>query len=177
MQKNWQSEFEEFMQGHTEPPKEATARILARVRRDLAPSRFVVGAKIYLLGMALGVASLLICPQLGLAYGPLGHTLHGVFMRFGAAACTALCSAILLFTTTLLVLLCLSREERRVAYRARYLQSLILALSLLGLFLALGASAVLKLAVVWFVGAVLGGVVSYQLSRPRELLTRADIIP
>ena len=151
-------EFNEFLAATpVAPPDHTSKQIFTRIRRDLEPSPARVSLKIYATGLIVGLASMFVCPQFGLGFGPFGHLLHGIFMAYGDKVCAATCGALFLLITTSAGLLVLTPAERRIARTRALFQSLAMTMGFLVLFKILGAEVALDLAVLWLGAAVLSG--------------------
>jgi len=158
-------EFQKFVASRGEPPASATRALFAAVRSDLSPSRAKVAGKLALLHLVSGLAILSVCPQLGL--GPLvirGNGLMDFFMHFGPLACAFLCGALFLGFAQILVATFLTRAE---LIRARAMEwatlSVFAALSLVVLILAGGRGETTEL-LLWAVGALVGGWLTFEAS-------------
>ena len=157
-EKAWLDEFQEFTRGDTVTvPKEAEHAIFARVRRDLNPSARKVFGKLFGLHAVVGTFSLAICNQFGLNPFHTNFTLSDYFMTFGHSACMFLCGLLFLSGSVLLACFVLGREEARVFRRSAGLQVFGLSMLSLGVFMAAGAQLALSIALLWLLGAMIGG--------------------
>lgn len=160
-EKEWLEEFKEFVQADDVPvPKDVTERIFNRVRADLNPSAWVVFAKLLGIHVVVGTLSLAICSQFGINPFHTSFSLSEYFMKFGHSTCMLLCGVLFIGLTVLLGRLFLRREELLVLSRNAILQIFGLSVLSMAAFIGLGAEIVLGIGVLWFVGAMIGGVVA-----------------
>lgn len=151
-------EFQKFMTPVTHTvPNESTRRILNAERRRLVPGAQVVFAKLFSIHLVFGTLSLGICNQFGLNPFNTSLSLAEYFMTFGHSVCMTLCGTIFLGGTILVARILLSPREFLVLRRNVWLQLSSLALLSLAVFIALGAHMTLGIAMLWLLGALVGG--------------------
>jgi hypothetical protein len=158
----WDQDFAEF--SSAEParvPSVAAESVLNRIRTELNPSAYSVFAKTALIHTVVGGLTLLLCPQFGLKFTS-SHGLMPYLMRFGEGACMLGCGALFTVLSLLVASIALRAEEVRVLKRNWFLQLAFLATLSLGALLCLGGEIVLTLAIIWAVGAIVGGAVSLE---------------
>ena len=151
------SEFEEF-KSHAQapPPHSLTQAIFNQIRSELNPSPWLVFAKLAFIQIAVGLVTLLYCPQFGLS--PLGHEgLVPELMHWGEHTCMFFCGAIFLGTSALVASFVLSRDEVRVLRKKEVLQILAVSLMSVAVFLCAGAEVAMDIALFWLLGAIIGG--------------------
>lgn len=160
-EKEWLEEFKEFVQAEGAPvPREVRESIMNRVRADLNPSAWLVFAKLLGVHGIVGTLSLAICSQFGLNPFHTNFSLSEYFMQFGHSTCMVLCGVLFIGLTVLLGRLLLRREELLVLSRNAPLQIFGLSTLSLAAFIGFGAEIVLGIGVLWFVGAMIGGLVA-----------------
>lgn len=160
-EKEWLEEFKEFLQAEgSSVPKEVSESILSRVRKDLNPSAWMVFAKLLGIHGVLGTLSLAICSQFGLNPFNTNFSLSEYFMKFGHSACMFFCGVLFIGLTVLLGSFLLRREELLVLSRNSPLQIFGLSVFSIVAFIGFGAEIVLGIGVLWFVGAMIGGLVA-----------------
>lgn len=160
-EKEWLEDFKEFVQSDGVPvPKEVSENILSRVRADLNPSPWMVFAKLLGIHLVVGTLSLAICSQFGLNPFHTDFTLSEYFMKFGHSTCMVLCGVLFIALTVMLGRLVLRREELLVLSRNAPLQVFGLSVLSMAAFIGFGAEVVLGIGILWFFGAMLGGVVA-----------------
>lgn len=161
----WAREFKDFVEaGEIAPPCSLSSRILGDIRSDLNPTLWRVFGKLMGIQAAVGSASLLLCPQFGI--GPIRHSgLKEVLMSLGDHGCMLGCGAFFLGSSAFVASFCLRPEEIRVIRRGEVLQFALLGVLSLGAFVCLGQGIVPGLALLWFLGSVLGGVLTLELGR------------
>jgi hypothetical protein len=158
----WQGDFAEF--SVTEPtavPPATTRSIMEKVYSDLHPSALRVFTKTAIIHSLVGAVTLLACPQFGISpFG--GHGLMHYLMQFGDSICMLGCGAFFTAFSLLIASLVLRPEEVRSFKGNEMLQLAFLATYSLGIFLFLGGQLVLSMALVWGLGAILGGALSFE---------------
>jgi len=159
------NEFEEFQKSaEIVPPRDISEKIISKVRSDLNPSSLSIFRKLSLIQVLTGFITLLFCPQFGIGLTS-GMGLMGILMRYGENFCMAGCGAVFLGVSALVSTIVLRPEEIRVLKKNIALQFPILALATLGVFICLGAPVISILGISWFVGSVLGGVLSFEIGQ------------
>jgi len=158
----WQKEFSEF--SAAEPikvPASSANSILEKVRSDLNPSGIRVFTKVTLIHTLVGAATLLACPQFGISVTS-SHGLMHYLMQFGDSVCMLGCGAFFTAFSLLIASLVLRPEEVRALKGNQILQLALLTTYSLGALLFVGAQLVLALALIWSLGAILGGALSLE---------------
>jgi hypothetical protein len=159
------NEFEEFLKSsEIAPPQKISENIICKVKADLNPSSLSIFRKLSFIQVLTGFITLLFCPQFGIGLTS-GMGLMGVLMRYGDNVCMAGCGAIFLSGSALVSTILLRPEEVRVLKKNLALQFPILALATLGVFICLGAPVISMLGLSWFVGSVIGGVLSFEVGQ------------
>ncbi|MBI3555978.1 MAG: hypothetical protein HY074_06930 [Deltaproteobacteria bacterium] len=160
---NLVSDFAKFVSApELAPPARLSVEILGAVRAELNPRASKVFAKLGLIQVFVGALVLAMCPQFGLSILP-GMGLMTLFMRFGETACMTGCGAVFLGASGLLGSLVLTREELLVIRRSRFLQAAVMATLASGVFVCLGGEMVISLGLAWVMGALVGGLGSFEL--------------
>jgi hypothetical protein len=168
-EKEWLEEFREFVQAEGLPvPKEISNSILNRVHKDLNPSAWVVFAKLLGIHGVVGTLSLAMCNQFGLNPFHTNLSLSEYFMKFGHSTCMVLCGVLFIGLTVFLGGFILRREELLVLSRNAPLQIFGLSVLSLGAFIGFGAEIVLGIGVLWFVGAMIGGLMMAKIVIMKE---------
>ncbi len=163
-EKDWLEDFKDFVQADgTSVPKEVSDKILKRVHYDLNPSAWLVFAKLLGIHFVVGTLSLAICNQFGLNPFHTDFSLSEYFMKFGHSTCMALCGVIFIGLTIALGRLFLRREELLVLSRNAPLQVFGLSVLSMAAFIGFGAEIVLGIGILWFLGAMIGGVVAAKV--------------
>ena len=159
-EKEWLDEFKAFIQAEGTPvPREISENILNRVRADLNPSAWGVFAKILGIHLVVGTLSLAICNQFGLNPFNTKFSLSDYFMTFGHSTCMFLCGVLFIGLTIALGQFILRREELLVLSKNAPLQVFGLSILSLAALIGFGAEVVLGIGTLWFVGAMIGGLI------------------
>lgn len=163
-EKEWLENFKDFVNSDGVPvPKEISNQILQKVRQDLNPSAWLVFGKLLGIHALVGTLSLAICNQFGLNPFHTNFSLSDYFMKFGHSTCMVLCGVLFISLTIGLSYLVLRREELFILSKNAPLQVFGLSLLSLAAFIGFGAEIVLGIAVLWFLGAMLGGLVATKV--------------
>jgi hypothetical protein len=158
----WQKEFAEFSAAApVAVPEELSNTVVARVESDLRPSSFLVFTKTAAIHAVIGAITLLACPQFGISYFG-NHGLMHYLMQFGESVCMLGCGAFFTMFSLLAASLILRPEEIRAFKGNEILQLASLVTLSIGAFLFAGGTIVLTLALIWSLGAILGGAISLE---------------
>ncbi len=163
-EKNWQTEFEEFLGSdadHLEIPK----TLFEKVKNRLFPNPWIVFSKVALVHAILGFVSLSICNQFGLNPFRTSFSLSDWFMKMGSHhLCMSLCGIFFMASTYVLSNMFLTLEELESFKRHEWLQTGIFSLVSLAAFYFFGAELVTTVTILWLIGAFIGGVLSIESS-------------
>jgi hypothetical protein len=163
-EKEWLEDFKEFVQADgVSVPTEVSENILKRVRADLNPSAWMVFVKLLGIHLVVGTLSLAICSQFGLNPFHTSFSLSEYFMKFGHSTCMVLCGVLFIGLTIMLGQLFLRREELLVLSRNAPLQVFGLSVLSMAGFIGFGAEVVLGIGILWFIGAMIGGVATAKM--------------
>lgn len=163
-EKEWLDEFKAFIQTEDVPvPKEVSENILNQVRADLNPSAWLVFAKLLGIHLVVGTLSLAVCNQFGLNPFRTTFSLSDYFMTFGHSTCMFLCGVLFIGLTVVLGQLVLRREELLVLSKNAPLQVFGLSVLSLAALIGFGAEVVLGIGALWFIGAMIGGLVTTKM--------------
>lgn len=163
-EKKWLEDFKDFVQADGVPvPKDVSENILKRVRADLNPSAWIVFSKLLGIHLVVGTLSLAICNQFGLNPFHTNFSLSEYFMKFGHSTCMVLCGVLFIGFTIMLGQLFLRREELYVLSRNAPLQVFGLSVLSMAGFIGFGAEVVLGIGILWFIGAMIGGIATVRM--------------
>lgn len=159
---DWQTEFAQFSAAESaEVPEPLSIAILGRVEAELHPSPVRVFAKTASIHAVVGAITLLACPQFGVSYFG-NHGLMHYLMQFGESMCMLGCGAFFTVFSLLVASLVLRPEEVRAFKGNEILQLASLVTLSIGAFAFAGGTVVLTLALIWSLGAILGGAISLE---------------
>lgn len=140
------------------PP--ASSSLLARIQSEIAknsPSLKKVLFKLGIIHLLASALSLMACPQFGIGFISYGHGLMHYFMQISETYCYILCGAFYLASTFLVARFVLTFDEWLVIKRSRTLMILSVALISLGAFALHSHEITFELALMWLLGATIGG--------------------
>jgi hypothetical protein len=158
----WENEFSEFLAVDPLPvPDAMSARVIDQVHQELHPSALRVFGKVLLIQVAVGLFTLLFCPQFGISLTS-NMGIMPYLIKFGDNICMLGCGALFTALSLLVASFVLKPEEVRALKRHEVLQLVSLATLSLGAFVCVGGEVVLALGLVWLLGAVIGGALSLE---------------
>ena len=166
-EKEWLEDFNDFV-SHKDAsvPEELSQKIFSYVHRDLNPSPSKVFVKLTVIHALVGTLSLSICDQFGMNPFNRSFSLSEYFMRFGHSVCMSLCGFLFLSLSVLIAWFFLRPEELQRLWKTSWIQIPSIAMLSLAAFAALGADLFVGIAGLWFLGAVIGGLLTtYLVSR------------
>lgn len=147
------------------PSAELNNQITNYVRADLNPSHKIVFSKLLGIQAFIGFLTLLFCPQFEISLINNHQLFHYFYHNLGETICTAICGSIFVGSGALFAAYLLKSSEIKKIKNSKilyYASVSIIALSTLFIF---GAQVYLNLAIFWFIGASLGGLVVFELNR------------
>lgn len=163
-EKEWLEDFKDFVETkEVIVPHEVSQRILTRIHDDLNPSSWVVFLKLLGIHSVVGTLSLAVCDQFGISPFNTGFSLSQYFMKFGHSFCMVLCGFLFLGFTGAFCQIFLRQEEFLVLKKNLLIQVFFLSVLSLVSFIAFGGDIVIGVAILWLVGALVGGVTTIQV--------------
>ena len=158
----WMKELQEFSEVHPQSTKVPPA-LFQTLKNRLFPSPLKVFGKIVAIHAFVGFLSLGICNQFGLNPFNTTYSLSEWFMKAGGhGVCMVFCGIFFIAATYGLSNLILSLEELESTRKYKGLQIGTLSLGSLAAFYFFGGELVLSFALLWFLGALLGGFISIE---------------
>jgi len=160
---NWENEFKEFLEADTTPiPRALSENVLGAVKTQLNPSFWQVLAKLAMIQVVAGAVSLTFCPQFGVSFTGSQGLMH-YLMQYGENVCMVGCGALFTGMSLLVASLALRPEEVRALREHRLLQVTTVAALSLAVFACSGAEIIGGFALVWTLGAIVGGMATLEL--------------
>lgn len=162
--KKWLTEYESFLKSEDAVvPKEVSLRVLSKMSELLNPSAWLVFGKVLGVQVLVGFLSLAVCHQFGMNPFGTDQSLDTWFMAMlGHNGCMIACGTLFsgagVFSATFL----LKIEELKALKQTKFLQTLALGTFSLALLIFFGAEIALTVAALWFLGAVIGGVLATE---------------
>jgi hypothetical protein len=165
-EKEWVEDFQEFVRSERTPvPEHISQAVLSEVYRDLNPSAWLIFVKLLGIHSVVGTFSLVICNQFGINPFQTGFSLSDYFMKFGQSTCMVLCGVLFVGLSVFSTRMMIRPEELRVLRKNAPLEIFGLSMISLGVFAALGAEITLAVAILWLMGAMLGGTTIAMIPR------------
>jgi hypothetical protein len=162
---DWLNDYSEFLNSEpTAIPSELTTKVFTKIKKLLYPSVVAVFAKIFGIHAITGFFSLAVCNQFGLNPFKMSHSLSDVFMDIGGHGfCMVACGTLFISLSIFLAGFFLTIEETKALRRTEFLQTLVLGLISLGLFMAVGAEVALTFGGLWILGGLIGGFAATEI--------------
>lgn len=162
-EKEWLEDFKDFVATkEVAVPEDVSNKILSNIHRDLNPSSLSVFLKLLGIHAVVGTLSLAVCDQFGMSPFNSGFSLSQYFMKLGHSFCMVFCGFLFLGLTGVICHTVLRQEEFLVLKKNVVIQIFFLSILSLISFIAFGGEIVIGMAVLWFVGALAGGITSIQ---------------
>ena len=162
--KNLQKEFSEFVSDEIFA-SESLDDSFEKIRKRIFPNPFRVFVKIAFLHFLFGFLSLGVCNQFGLNPFGTSFSLSNWFMQFGGHKfCMSLCGVVFMSSTYIGANFFLSLEELESVWRYKWLETSVFCMASLAAFYFFGAELVLIFVTLWFLGALVSGVLAIELS-------------
>ena len=159
-------DFLDFMNSEgINPPGELNNKILDYVKNDLNPSHKIVFGKLLAVQIFIGFFTLIFCPQFNLSLTNNYELFHYFHHKFGESICMAICGSIFVGSGALLAAYMLKDSEIRKIEGSRFLYYFSIVSIALTVFLLFGADVYLNLAMFWFIGAYVGGLIVFEVNR------------
>ncbi|MBC7539683.1 MAG: hypothetical protein H7281_12745 [Bacteriovorax sp.] len=155
----------------TNIPGPLNERITKAVYNKLHPKMSALVAKVFAIHMATAVVTLSMCPQFGFSTFKLHFNLMYSFMVFGMPVCNFLCGLFFTMTSTIMASIILKRDEVRALKFHKTLASSLLILTSIGFFGIMNPDFFLEFSFLWLLGAILGVVLTLEVSS--RILARA----
>lgn len=164
--KDWLIEYEEFLNADkSEMPADVYERVLTNLKKLVDPSPLMVFFKVLGIHSVVGFLSLSICHQFGLNPFNTETSLADWMMHMGGHnACMVGCGILFVGLSLFLAGYFLSIEEVIALKRTKVLQTVALGVISMSLLIAVGAQVALTIGVLWFVGAMVGGMIAVETS-------------
>ena len=158
-EQQWLKEFREFVNAEImEVPPSVSKGILQNVHKALNPPWYLIFMKILGVHLFTGTLSLAACNQFEMNPFKTEFSLSEYFMKFGHSTCMVFCGVLFIGISIFASGYILRSEELRVLRRSAFIQSLGLgAISLFGFWL-FGAEIAISIALLWLIGALIGGI-------------------
>lgn len=163
-ERQWLEDYHDFLNTEEVPvPPELSHRVLTLIKRRMFPSVSQIFIKLLMLHIPISILSLLVCDQFGMSPFERNFSLYRYFMYFGHSVCMFLCGSFFIGGSILISGFILRPHEVRALRKKSYIQSFFLAGISYGSFLMFGAQITLSIALVWLLGAILGGMISSEI--------------
>ncbi len=161
----WLKDYQEFIQADgVEVPKSVKGLVAFKIAKLMNPSALMVFFKILGFHLVVGFLSLSVCHQFGINPFNTERSLSDWFMSVGGHQfCMFGCGVLFVGVSLLAAGYFLTIEEVKALKRTEILQTLVLGVISLGLFVAFGAEMAIGIAGLWLLGGFIGGILATQM--------------
>lgn len=164
MKDQWMKDFQEFSDIKTNSVQ-VPPTLFKQIQGRIFPNPWKVFGKILGLQVVVGFLSLAFCTQFGLNPFSIERSLSDWFMKTGGhSVCMVFCGIFFIATPYLLSNFLLNLEELEAIRKVQWLQVGILSFASLGAFYFFGGEIILGFALLWGIGAFIGGLLSIESS-------------
>jgi len=163
-------DYQDFLDSKGELPSDDISHdILNIVRKDLNPSHFVILGKLVSIQIFVGLLTMLFCPQFNISLTNNYELFHFFHHTFGHYGCMAVCGAIFIGSGSLFASYILKLSEIQKIRNNKFLH--LIALTGIGVstFMIVGAKIYLETSIFWSAGAILGGLIMFEINRYARL--------
>jgi hypothetical protein len=160
---SWERDFDEFVNSdQIHPPAHLTEKVTNMVSHDLKPDIWNIFTKLAGVQAACAAVTLLFCPQFEVGFAkhdPFAGLIHSV----GEFGLLVVCGIIFLGSGAAIAPLFLKQSDMKAISRSMLAYFPSAALLAVILFYLFGANINLTLALPWFLGGSLGGIIGFAL--------------
>jgi len=158
-------DFHLFLKSEGSPvPDVLTQKIQSDIHSRLNPKASLVFAKLAFIHMGVGYVSLAICHQFDFnPFNTRGILSSWMMDQWGHHLCMVGCGVLFVALSVLASGLILNPEEIAALRRRVFLHNTALGLLSIGAFIFFGAKIIFIFALLWFLGAIMGGVMASEL--------------
>lgn len=164
MSSKYTKDFHLFLKSEGSPvPDVLTQKIQSDIHSRLNPKASLVFVKLASIHVGVGYVSLAICHQFDLnPFNTRGVLSSWMMDQWGHHLCMVGCGVLFVALSVLASGLILSPEEVGALRRKALLHNLTLGLLSIGAFIFFGAKLIFIFTLLWFLGAVIGGVIASE---------------
>lgn len=160
----WIEDYQEFINNDETVPAEINNKVYNRIKSLLNPNSLVVFSKILGIHLAVGFLSLSVCHQFGINPFNTERSLADWMMKVGGHHfCMIGCGILFVGLSILAAGIFLTIEEINALKRTQYLQTLVLGLISLGIFVSFGAELAVGIGLLWLIGGFAGGYAATEM--------------
>jgi len=158
-------DYNDFLNSRHKPSERLNKAILQMVQSELNPSHKVVFGKLTLIQGFIGLITMLFCPQFNFSLTNNYDLFHYFHMTFGHQVCMIICGSIFLGSGAVFASYLLNEGEINKIRNSRFFYYMALSIMAVSTFMIFGAEVYLNLLVFWLVGAIGGGIISFEVNR------------
>lgn len=139
-------------------------KVLNIILHDLNPSHTKVLSKLVSIQAFIGIISLLFCPQFNLSLTNNYELFHYFHRNFGEQICMLICGCIFIGCGAVFANYVLTKTELNKISQNKYLYYFSICSIALTSFLIFGTITYISLALYWFAGAYMGGLILFEIN-------------
>lgn len=158
-------DYFDFLNAQKKAPDHLRDSLFSMVEKDLNPSHKMVFTKLTLIQGFIGLITMLFCPQFNFSLTNNYDAFHYFHHTFGAQICMVICGSIFLGSGALFASYILKDAEIAKIQSSRFLYFMALSIVAVSLFMLFGATLYLNLLTFWLLGAIGGGILTFELNR------------
>ena len=157
-------DFKDFVSNSTLPKEHIDQSILDMVSNDLRADPKAIWTKLILIHSFIGLITMLFCPQFHFSLTNQHQLFHYFHQNFGEQICMIFCGGIFIGSGALFASQFLSQAEIFKIRQSRFLYYMTLSILAVGSFAVLGAKIYLSLVLFWILGAIVSGILVFELN-------------
>lgn len=159
-------DFRDFLTKEEANPSKQVSNIISNmVKKDLDPKIQIIYMKLFFIQIITGALTLIFCPQFSISLTGNDAIFHIFHSSFGMYGCMAICGSIFVGSGSMTSAFFLKKPETKKIHKYNFITfSLVSFLSLLT-FSFFGEVVSVEIILSWLIGAVIGGVVMFEISR------------
>lgn len=161
--KEMMNEFIKFVEADPVSPKKTIDNSIHKmVGKSLNPSTWMVFAKFFGIETAVGLVTLLVCPQFNIGYGSHNKIFHSLHSTLPPVPFFIVCGIFYVLLGAALAGLILSRDEIHVIKKTKYIYYATYSLTTYVIFISLGAEVFMISSIAWIFGAMAGNYFGFE---------------
>lgn len=158
-------EFEDFKKSDSAlPTEELSKKVLNIVKDDIEPRSAIVFSKLLAIQTLVGFLTLTLCPQFSLSLTNKHELFHYFHYKFGESICMMICGSIFIGTGAIVAAYVLKKSEVQKIRSSTFLYYFTITSIALASFTMIGTEIYLRLASLWFLGALIAGMSMFELN-------------
>jgi len=150
--------------GDAKPDENISNQVFQFIESDLNPAHPKIAMKLFSIQAFVGFLTLTFCPQFNFSLTNKYDLFHFFHHTFGEHICMLLCGSIFIGTGAVFSTLILKKQEIEKIKSSKFLYYTSISGLSISVFLILGADVYFELALTWFIGATIAGILLLDVS-------------